>query len=484
MPACTTIPASSDPQMVYLLIIVVYSVAQIALGVWVARRVRGSSDFFVAGRSLGPGLMFATFLAANIGGGSTIGATGLGYRDGLAAWWWVGSAGLGSFVLAMWVGPRIRRIAAEHDLRTAGDFLEWRYDHRVRAVVAALLWVGTIAILAGQLIGIAWILTVVIGVPKIAGCAMGAIVVTAYFGAGGLKSSAVVNVVQLTVKVVGFAIALPLALRAVGGLEGLHTAIDSPDMWSPWRHGASGWIYVAMLTPNFIISPGLLQKVYGARDDRTVRVGVGLNALALLVYALVPTLLGMSALVLHPGLPNRELALPMLFMHDLPFWVGALGLAAVFSAEVSAADAILFMLATSLSQDLYKRFLNPSASDRQVLTVARAASVFGGSAAVIVAFLSKTVIDALSVFYTLVGVSLFVPIVAGLYMRRPRAVDALAAIAGGIVVVIAAHLWNGGEAIGTFTPAMCGLAAAVVAFAIAAAVLPGSPTTSPARAGD
>ncbi len=65
--------------MAYLLIIVVYSDAQIALGVWVARRVRGSSDFFVAGRSLGPGLLFATFLAANIGGGSTIGATGLGW---------------------------------------------------------------------------------------------------------------------------------------------------------------------------------------------------------------------------------------------------------------------------------------------------------------------------------------------------------------------------------------------------------------------
>ena len=86
--------------MSYLLVIIVYSAAQIALGIWVSRRVRGSSDFFVAGRQLGPGLLFATFLAANIGGGSTIGATGLGYRDGLAAWWWVGSAGIGSLALA------------------------------------------------------------------------------------------------------------------------------------------------------------------------------------------------------------------------------------------------------------------------------------------------------------------------------------------------------------------------------------------------
>src|SRR5258706_7772703 len=171
--------------MAYLFIIIGYSIAQIALGFWVARRVTGSSDFFVAGRALGPGLLFATFLAANIGAGSTIGAAGLGYRDGLAAVWWVGSAALGSLVLAFWVGPRIRRVAADHDLKTVGDFLEWRYDRRVRATVAALLWIGTVAILGGQLIGIAWILNVVIGLPKAAGCAIGAIVVTAYFAAGG-----------------------------------------------------------------------------------------------------------------------------------------------------------------------------------------------------------------------------------------------------------------------------------------------------------
>jgi SSS family solute:Na+ symporter len=196
----------------------------------------------------------------------------------------------------------------------------------------------------------------------------------------------------------------------------------------------------------------------------------------------MPTLLGMCAHVLHPGLPNRELALPMLFMDDLPFWVGALGLAAVFSAEVSAADAILFMLATSLSQDLNKRFVNPAASDRQVLTVARLASIAGGVLGIVVALLSKTIVDALSIFYTLLGVSLFVPIVAGLFMRRLRAFDALAAIGGGLVAVVVAQMWNGGEPIGIFTPSMCGLGAAVVAF-VAAALLTARPSsTTPATA--
>ena len=111
---------------VRLALLLVYSLGLIGLGLWIGRQVRGAKDFFVAGRAFGPGLIFSTFLAANIGAGSTVGATGLGYRDGLSAWWWVGSAALGSAVLAVWIGPAMRRAPAAHDLRTVGDYLEHR----------------------------------------------------------------------------------------------------------------------------------------------------------------------------------------------------------------------------------------------------------------------------------------------------------------------------------------------------------------------
>ena len=452
--------------MFRLVLILVYAAAQIALGLWISRRLSGARDFFVAGRNLGAGLLFSTLLAANIGAGSTVGAAGIAYENGFAAWWWVGSAALGSFVLAFWIGPRIRQIAAEHDLQTVGDYLEWRYDRRVRGLTAALLWVGTLAILAGQLLGVAFLLNVVIGLPKYAGCLVGGIVVTAYFTAGGLKASAVVNVVQLSVKMLGFIIALPLALGAVGGLGGLRTHVADPAMWNVWQNGSSGWMYVAMLTPAFIVSPGILQKVYGARDDRAVRVGVGLNALCLLLYAAVPAILGMIAHANHPSLPKRDLALPTLLMFDVPAWVGSLGLAALFSAEISAADALLFMLATSLSRDLYRRFVNPQAPDRQVLVVARVAALSGGAGAVLLAIASQTVVDALSIFYTLLSVSLFVPVLAGLYSKRAGVPEALAAMISGVAVVVVLQVATGGRPVGMLTPALLGLIAATLAYGV------------------
>ena len=445
--------------MSYLLIIVAYSAAQIALGVWVARRVTGSSDFFVAGRSLRAGLLATTLLAANIGGGSTVGAAGRGYRDGFAAWWWVGSAAIGTAVLAVSVGPRIWRLATAHQFKTVGDYLEWRYDGRVRAAIAALLWLGTVAILAGQLLAMASVLGTIVGLSKAASCLVGAIVATTYFAAGGLKSSVAVNALQLTVKLAGFAVALPLAVAAVGGIDGFHHAFPAGPYWSAWSNGASGWFYLAIVAPGFIVSPGILQKVYAAKDARAVRVGVGVNAVVLLLFAAVPAILGMIARARHPELAaNTDSALPMLFRYDLPFWIGGVGLAAIFSAEVSAADALLFMLATSFSQDVYKRFVNPRADDVSVLRVARMAAVAGAVLAVGVALgVAKDVVDALGIFYTLLGVSLFVPIVAGLYSRRGDARAALASIVAGIAVA-------------PWTSATAGIVAAIAAFGIVSMV--------------
>ena len=184
-----------------------------------------ADDFFVSGRSLGAGLIFATFLAPNIGAGSTVGATDLAYREGLSAWWWNGSAGLGSLVLAFWIGPRIWREAKRHNLLTVGDFLEQRYGRAVRGLAAGLIWVGTLWVLCAQLNGIAAVLRIAGGVSHAVGCLIGALVITAYFVGGGLASAARVNAIQLAVKLAGFALAMPLAVAAAGGWPTVHRSI-------------------------------------------------------------------------------------------------------------------------------------------------------------------------------------------------------------------------------------------------------------------
>ena len=431
------------------------------IGWWASRSVRSAGDFFVAGRRLSPGLLFATLLAANLGAGSTVGATGIGYTYGLSAWWWVGSAGIGSLILGLTVGPKMWQIAKEHNFYTVGDFLEHRYSRAVRGLIALLLWFGTLAILAGQLIPLAWILNLVTGIPKFVACLLGGTVVVVYFSFGGLMSTAKVNAVQLIVKLSGFLLTFILVVSA-GPLftttETITAGFTSIFGDDPSRI----WAYFIVLVPAFIISPGLLQKIYGARDARTVRRGVCWNAVALMLFAFVPAMVGMAARIEFPTLETQDLALPRLLIDTLPLWIGALTLAAVFSAEISSADAVLFMLTTSLSQDLYKTFINPEASDAQLLKVCRVTAVVAGLFGVILAAILPDIISALTIFYSILAVALFVPLLAGLYSAKPTAGGALLTIIGSVSTMVVIQVLTGGIGYWSLSPATWGIGTAIL----------------------
>lgn len=448
---------------VTLALLLLYSALQVGLGLWIGRRVRSGGDFFVAGRSLSAGLVFSVFLAANIGAGSTVGATAVGYTDGLSAWWRNGSAGIGSLLLAFWIGPRIWREAKAHNDLTVGDFLERHYGRTLRGIVAALIWCGTVSILAGQLIGVAAVLQVAGGVPAHYGYLLGALVAVSYFVAGGLLSSAWVNRVQLLFMLAGFAIVTPIAMNLAGGFDRV-TSVPGPGFFG--GDSAMGWRYIFILAPAFIVSPGLLQRSFGGASASAVRTGVALNGIVLLIFAFVPALLGMAAQLLYPALERADLALPALMSGALPPAVGALALAAVFSAEISTADAVLFMLATSAARDLYAGFLHRRATDAQILRAARLAAIAGALAGIALAFVFSSVVAALDAFYSILTVTLFVPVIAALHAKT-RQVDGLAAVACGLPVLLAVYVLTDARGYGFVTPALAGILASAAGFGVA-----------------
>ena len=442
-----------------LALLVAYSIVMVAIGLVIGRRVRATGDFFVAGRTLGPGLIFATFLAGNIGAGSTVGAAGLAYRDGLSALWWNASAGIGCLVLAFSVGPRMWRESVAHGDLTLGDFLERRYGRDLRVAAAILIWIGTLSILAAQLLGMSTVFQVVAGTSKFAGCALGATLVLLYFIAGGLLSSAYVNLVQLAVKLAGFAIVTPMAMALAGGWDAIAADPARLDLFAGGSP-QSGWRLLFFLAPAFVVSPGLLQKAFGARDARTVTTGVALNGVALIAFAALPTIIGMSARALYPDL-NKDLAFATMASELTPAF-GALALAAVFSAEASAADAVLFMLATSGSRDLFKR-VRPHATDAELLRAARLAAIAGAALGLVLSMMHRSVIDALGTFYAVMVVTLFVPILAGLYAGNTTRRQGLASLAG-VPVLGIVHFTTNGAGYGPLTPVVAGVLASALGF--------------------
>ena len=438
----------------YVQAIMGYAVLLIAIGWFVGRKVKSSSGFFVAGRKLETGLLFTTLIAANLGAGSTVGVAAIAYKSGVSAWWWIGSAGIGSMILAFWVGPKIWRIACRYNLYTLGDYLDKRYSKTFRGLFSSMMAVGTLALFSGQLLGIAWILEVVADVPKEAGVIVGAVVTTLYFAAGGLLSAAIVNIVEVAVILAGFVVALPFIYSFVGGWSGLvaKVAQNLPDPAAQADYFSMGGIgltvivgYLVMLVPSFFISPGLIGKVFGARNERAIKVGTAANGIVQLFFAIIPVIIGMAAFAAFPNLSRPDLALPTAMKEMMPFAIATLALAAIFAAEVSTADAVLYMLATSVSNDLYKTFFNPKIADKDLLKISRVVTLASGILGIFFALNLQSIISALTIFYSLMSVSLAAPLVFGLFTRRASNSGAILSSVCGVALTLFCNFYKGAE---------------------------------------
>ncbi len=483
----------------YVQAIMGYAVLLILIGWFVGSKVKSSSGFFVAGRKLETGLLFTTLIAANLGAGSTVGVAAIAYKSGISAWWWIGSAGIGSMILAFWVGPRIWRIACRYNLYTLGDYLDRRYSKTFRGLFSGMMAIGTLALFSGQLLGIAWILGVVAGVPKEAGVIVGALVTTLYFAAGGLLSAAIVNIVEVVVILAGFLVALPYVYSFVGGWGGLIAKVGQnlPDAAKQADYFSMGGIgttviigYLVMLVPSFFISPGLIGKVFGARNERAIKAGTAYNGIVQLFFAIIPVVIGMAAFSAFPDLPRADLALPTAMKEMMPFGIATLALAAIFAAEVSTADAVLYMLATSVSNDLYRTFLNPAIPDRDLLKVSRGVTLVSGILGVVFALYLDSIISALTIFYSLMSVSLAAPLVFGLFTRLASNAGAILSSVCGVVLTLFCNFYTASPTVNLFVGTLdtkthlidfgfttlngttCGILLAFVVMALSLVVLP------------
>ena len=433
---------------IYVALLIGYSAALTALGLWIARRVRGPADFFVAGRTLTWPYIAATMLAANIGAGATVGATGLAYQQGVSAWFWNGSAGIGSLLLATLIGPRIWKLAADRNYLTVGDFLEDRYGQSVRVIIASLIWFGALFILAGQLLLGAAVFSVVAGLPKWAGVLIGGAAMTGYFSAGGLLSSVGVSVVQLVVKFTGFAIAIPILLNAAGGLDAIAQTPGVPEtFFNPlFSAGASSGFTLLLLSgPNFVVSPGLIQKTYGAESARAVKLEWARTRSRCLIFAFLPVFLGLSA----PGVVPRNRRARSGAADAVAAWPSRLAWRAgarrgVLGGSRRLRSDSLHALDVALPGSLQARRQPERDSGAGVDGRAQSPHSSAGARACCSRSSSSAKSSMLlTVFYSIIGATLLVPVVGGLFVREARTRDALASIAAGHDRVSRGAVWHG-----------------------------------------
>ncbi|WP_455360133.1 sodium:solute symporter [Streptomyces sp. SYSU K21746] len=449
-------------------VIVVYLAGMLAMGWWGMRRAKSKSEFLVAGRRLGPSMYSGTMAAIVLGGASTIGGVGLGYKYGLSGAWMVFTIGLGLLALSVFFSARIARLK----VYTVSEMLDLRYGGKAGVISGVVMWAYTLMLAVTSTIAYATIFDVLFDINRTASIVLGGAIVVAYSTLGGMWSITLTDMVQFVVKTIGvLLLLLPIAVVKAGGFSEMKAALPTEYFDPLGIGGETIFTYVLIYTFGMLIGQDIWQRVFTARSDKTAKWGGTVAGTYCLAYALAGAVIGTAAKVLYPNLANADDAFATIVKDELPVGVRGLVLAAALAAVMSTSSGALIASATVANNDIWSRLRgvvsrgSGDGGDKEHDEVKgnRAFILIMGVAVILIAIQLSSVLEGLTVAYDLLVGGLLVPILGGLLWKRGTVYGALAAVVTGGLTVIAL-MWKFG--ILANEPVYYGLLASLAAYVI------------------
>jgi sodium/proline symporter len=212
--------------------------------------------------------------------------------------------------------------------------------------------------------------------------------------------------------------------------------------------------------------PHVVTRHMAMKRPGTARLAGAYATLWNLLFVPAPYIVGVLAIVILPQLDDPELAIFELARILLPSAVTGIVMAAIMAAIMSTADSLLLQTGSIASRDLYERFINPKASERQMVWVSRGLVLVIGAVGYFVALAEPPAVAFVVLFATSVLGSAFAPaFVCAVWWRKANTPGAIASMVAGATTAIAWETFALAEAT-TLAPMSAGIAASTVAIVV------------------
>lgn len=445
---------------------IVYMVVLVCVGLYMSRKVKSSSDYWIGGRSVGPISTAISYCAAYYSTVAIIGGPPLYYLYGLgySAIELFLNVLLTGFIIFILFAPKMRALSERVDAVSLSGFLAVRYrSNKIRLICAVLIGVMMIPYAMSCVKGIADAMTSIAGVPYRAGVVVIIVVSFAYLITSGYWGAATVDLIQ------GFTITLAVVVTAgailakTGGITPIvqymaqehpnHVTVTGGLSWGTIFSYAGVWAFIAFGQPQ------LTTKFLALKDSRTVGAVMRVCTGWQIVYWISTAIIGMGALYLYKGVEfvNIDLIAPSAAADFGGTVAAGIFLCGALAAGFSTVAALVLTSSAAVAKDIYEDYKSAvtgkTVDPEKSVKISR---IVTGIILLVIGAGSMYPMDFVWALSTMsagvLGAAFTAPILLGMYWKRATTQGCLTAIVGGSIVSIVWYFTGLSAVVHSFVP--------------------------------
>ncbi|MGA0093545.1 MAG: sodium:solute symporter family protein [Chthoniobacterales bacterium] len=431
----------------------------VAIGIHFTRK--GSADmdaFFVSGRSLPWYIAGTSMIATSFAADTPLWVTGLVRSHGIHYIWQFWAPLIGSALAVVYFGRKWRRMAFVTDI----EFMEARYSGRAAKVLRG--WSGAWgALLICPLIS-AWVIKAMetisreaLGLPPsyAVPVTVGVVVITLLMcGFSGLFGVVYTDFIQFLLATFGTILLAWLAVQEVGGLDALVAKLQNHGEWTggdlsiaPQIGNAPGQMsiwnaigYFGFLWIGVALSGGYqAQRLLASKNAAHASYAQLLHTVA--YYSLMAwpwIIVALCSIVLLPdlGTEDQSAAYPRMIVTILPVGLRGLLVAALLAAFISTISTLFNWGSSYLVNDIYRRFINRHATEKNYVAIGRAATVLMAVAGASISLVADNIQTLLTLFYVISMAGLVPGVLRWLWWRINGRAELISLVSGLLVTAL------------------------------------------------
>lgn len=369
-----------------LIVLGIYFAILFLIGIVASRRIKGMSDYYVGGKTLGYWAVAFSARATGESGWLLLGLTGMGAIAGISAYWVVVGEVLGVAVSWFFMAKPFKRLTDKYDSITVPDFLESHFgvkSHTLRIIAASALAIFVVIYVSAQIDITGKAFNAFLDVNYFTGALVGFLIVVAYIFVGGFLAVVWSDFFQGILMFLGLVLLPIVAWYSVANQADIFPALKAidPTLLDIWGGHEDPWMSVfsllgfAFIGLGFLGSPQVYVRFISVKSEKEINNGRWVAIIFTLLTDAAAVTIGLLGRYLFTEagqdpeaiLGNGgEDVLTMVLESAFPLTIIAIYVAIILSAIMSTIDSLLVVASSAITRDLYQQVFRPELKDSKL----------------------------------------------------------------------------------------------------------------------